>query len=107
MFGKLLLVILTAFVTAAGLLVMRQQRLELAHRASVVHRRLSEQERSLWELQHRIATACRPAFVRERMSTGEHRWVPIPNAPPERRDEAVHVVGQPEPERSGAPGVGG
>ncbi|MHC5004142.1 MAG: hypothetical protein ACYTJ0_13585 [Planctomycetota bacterium] len=92
MFGKLLLVILTALLTAAALLVTRQQRLETAHRASVIHRRLAEQERSLWELQSRIAAACRPESIRSAMERLDQAWEPIPAEPPPAADPKVRVV---------------
>jgi hypothetical protein len=89
MFWKLLLVILTAVVTAAMLLAIRQQRLETAHRASIVHRRLATQETALWELQHRIASRCAPEELRAVLESLDLRWEPIPDEPVARAADWV------------------
>ncbi len=64
MFPKLMLVILAAMLTASALLVIRQQRLDLAHEASHLHRRISELEPTRWDLEVEIADRCHPRELR-------------------------------------------
>jgi len=79
MFGKLLLVILIAALTAVALLILRQQRIETAHEMSVVHQQMLEHERVLWELQCEIARLCRPEEVRRLMQSLQEQWTTIPD----------------------------
>ncbi|MHC4989741.1 MAG: hypothetical protein ACYTGC_02075 [Planctomycetota bacterium] len=81
MFAKLVLVILTAMLTADILLVVRQQRLDLSHEAATVHRRFQQQEAALRALQEQIAEACRPEAVRLALDGFDVEWVPIPADP--------------------------
>ena len=79
MFGKLILVILTAAFTAAALLVLRQERIDTAHEMSTVHRQMLEHERALWELQCEIARLSRPEEIRRLMQRLDGPWAPIPD----------------------------
>jgi hypothetical protein len=79
MFGKLILVILTAAFTAAALLVLRQERIDTAHEMSTVHRQMLEHERALWELQCEIARLSRPEEIRRLMEQLNGPWTPIPD----------------------------
>jgi hypothetical protein len=81
MFAKLLLIILTIIVTAAVLMITRQQRIDAMHEMSGLHQRLVEQEASLWILRSRIADRSRPQQVREAVKRLGGEWMPIPNKP--------------------------
>jgi hypothetical protein len=81
MFGKLLAIILTLALTAAALLTIRQQRLCIAHRRAVLHRRLLEHEQTLWRLQSEISDRCRPNELRAALEQTDRQWVPIPARP--------------------------
>jgi hypothetical protein len=76
--GKLLLVILAAALTAAGLLVARQRRLDTAHEMSRAHQRIVEHERALWQLRLEIAERCRPEAVRDMIDALGGEWATIP-----------------------------
>jgi hypothetical protein len=77
MFAKLAFVVLGAGATAAGLLVLRQQRIETSHEMSRVHGQIMTHERALWHLRSEIAGACGPEAVRERLEDLGGEWVPI------------------------------
>lgn len=81
MFGKLLLIIISVGAVACALLVIRQQRIDTFHEMTQVHRRLSEHERTLWEMRAEIAERCRPSQVRLAMNSLEINWIPLPARP--------------------------
>jgi hypothetical protein len=84
MFGKLLLVILTAGATGVALLVLRQHRIDAAHEMSIIHQRVIAHERALWRLRTEVAERCRPAEIRRLIVDREESWhaVPSPDAAP-------------------------
>lgn len=84
MFFKLFIIILSVGALACTLLVIRQQRIEAAHEMSLIHHRLSESERTLWQLRSQIAGACRPEQVRSMVDHlgGEWTAIPAPRAQP-------------------------
>ena len=100
MFPKLLLIILAATLTAAALLVIRQQRLDLAHEASDLHRRIGELEPSRWNLEVQIADRCHPRELRLVLEQDDERWIPIPSEPP-RSDIRLVFKHAPEVDRFG------
>lgn len=81
MFAKLLLIIVAVGAVACALLVIRQQRIDTFHEMTQVHRRLSEHERTLWEMRAEIAERCRPSQVRLAMNGLDLNWVPLPARP--------------------------
>lgn len=81
MFGKLLLIIVCACAVACALLVIRQQRIDTFHEMTQTHRRLSEHERTLWQMRAEIAERCRPSEVRMAMNSLNLNWVPLPARP--------------------------
>jgi len=95
MFGKLLLIILTAGGTAAGLLVIRQDRIETAHRMAQAHARILEHERALWQLRAEIAASCRPAAVREMIAPLPDSWQAVPDPTNPRAATAPGLVSAP------------
>ncbi|MDY7107030.1 MAG: hypothetical protein SYC29_00180 [Planctomycetota bacterium] len=109
MFGKLILVILTAAFTAAALLVLRQERIDTAHEMSTVHRQMLEHERALWELQCEIARLSRPEEIRRLMEQLNGPWAPIPDPESARRlppgqltfGPAIFLEGPANPEELG------
>jgi hypothetical protein len=84
MFFKLFIIIVVVGALACALLVIRQQRIEAAHEMSLIHQRLSESERTLWQLRGQIAAACRPDEVRRMVDRQGGSWMAIP-APPLNR----------------------
>ncbi len=80
--GKLLVLIVGAGAVAASLLVMRQQRVETAHELTTLHRHLTMNERSLWELRAGIAERCRPEAVRRMLDELPTGWSAIPRRRP-------------------------
>lgn len=81
MFAKLLLIIVSVGAVACALLVIRQQRIDTFHEITQTHKRLSEHERTLWEMRAEIAERCRPSHVRLAMNGLEINWVPLPAKP--------------------------
>jgi hypothetical protein len=45
------------------------------------HRRLSEHERTLWQMRAEIAGRCRPSEVRLAMNGLNLNWIPLPARP--------------------------
>ena len=77
MFPKLLLVIVVLGSTACALLVNRQQRIETAHRAALMHQELIEQQQRLWTMRAMIAERCRPECVRVAVNGLGGSWSPV------------------------------
>ncbi len=77
MFAKGILILVTAGVVALALLSIRQQRLDVAHEMSVVHERMLEHRRALWDMEREIAERVRPERVREQLGEVEE-WRAIP-----------------------------
>ena len=82
--AKLLLITLAAALTAAGLLGIRQRRLETAGRMARVHEQITRNERALWELRCEIARCCRPDEVRRMIESIPVEWTTVPE-PAERQ----------------------
>lgn len=89
MFYKLLAITLGFGLTAAMLLVIRQQRIDIAHEMARTHQRLIEYQTQLWRLRADVVRRCRPEDVREAVEQSEHTWqqMPLPPAPPQSRNE--------------------
>lgn len=81
MFSKLLFIVIAVGAVACALLVIRQQRIDTFHEITQTHRRLSEHERTLWEMRAEIAERCRPAQVRLAMNNLGLDWIPLPARP--------------------------
>ena len=64
MFLKIVVAILSIGLTAAGLLALRQLRLQAVHESAVVERRIAEHDRLLWKLRGDIALHITPEHVR-------------------------------------------
>ena len=77
MFPKLMAIILCLGATGAGLLVIRQQRIEACHEMVMIHNRLNEHERTLWRLESEISQRCRPDAIRASMKKLNIAWTPI------------------------------
>ena len=96
MFAKLLFIIVAVGAVACGLLVIRQQRIDTFHEITQTHKRLSEHERTLWEMRAEIAERCRPSQVRLAMNGLDIEWVPLPARPetPRTRQPDVRLANQ-------------
>ncbi len=77
MFPKLLLVILVMAATACALLVNRQQRIDVAHRAAELHQEILRQQQHFWALRRDIAIESRPDRIRAAVVELGGRWTPI------------------------------
>lgn len=60
---RLILCLIMASATACGLLLLRQQRLQLRHECNVLHGRILDTQRVLWRQQVRVAGATGPAAL--------------------------------------------
>lgn len=65
MFLKVAATILALGLTAAGLLAMRQLRLQAVHESASIQRRVAEHDRQLWKLRGDIATQLTPSHIKE------------------------------------------
>ncbi|MEM7682200.1 MAG: hypothetical protein AAF288_09620 [Planctomycetota bacterium] len=61
---------------AAGLLGMRQHRLELMHEAARLHDQMDRDRQRLWELETHIAEAADVARLQSVLDGGEAQWKP-------------------------------
>ena len=105
MFGKLLLIIVASGLTAAALLVTRQQRIDTAHELSVTHQRMLQLQRSLWKLQSQIAWRCRPEEVKRMMDGLPEQWTAIPDPQSlEEQPPRITLPGARETVYAGYPG---
>ncbi len=77
MFRKLLAIILAFGVIGCVLLVNRQKQIEAAHEMSLIHHRLSDQERVIWELRAQISQRCRPEELQRSRELLDEQWQPI------------------------------
>jgi len=83
MFGKLLIIIVAFGLTSSKLLVLRQQRLDEAHRISMLHQQILEREAELWRIRGEIARLTHPAAVRELLAQHPNtNWSPLPPIDP-------------------------
>ena len=81
MFAKLFIIILAIGAAACALLVVRQQRIELAHDVAMRHNRLLQHERALWDLRTEIAGRVKPGDVRMLVDQLGGDWQQIPASP--------------------------
>jgi hypothetical protein len=94
MFPKLLAGIVVMGTTAAGLLTMRQQRLEACHDLARLRGRLGECRRELWELDLAIAGCCSPEALRNATEDLADRWAPLCTPEEDPRDPDAEVATQ-------------
>lgn len=88
MFAKILVILVVFGVLGCALLVNRQQRIETAHRMSLTHKRLAEQERGAWRLRAEVARHCSPSRLREAARRSGQSWLPLMLHP--QRPSVVH-----------------
>lgn len=100
--AKLLTTVCGLTLAFAVLLGLRQQRLELMHEMSVLHRQMDADRKQTWDLQTRIAENARPEAIRlaaERVGldlrSAVAAWpVPADAANPPRRMVRAHAGGE-------------
>jgi hypothetical protein len=68
MFPKLLAMTLFMIALAGGMLLMRQHRLELAHRAARTHAQAIETRQQLWTTQVEAASLISPESLKQHLS---------------------------------------
>lgn len=65
MFLKVAATILALGLTAAGLLAMRQLRLQAVNESATIQRRIAEHDRQLWKLRGDIASQLTPQRIKD------------------------------------------
>ncbi len=65
MFLKVAVTILALGLTAAGLLAVRQLRLQAVHDSATIQRRIAEHDRQLWKIRGDIASQLTPHRIRD------------------------------------------
>lgn len=92
MFAKLLITIFSLGLIAAALLVIRQQRIDIAHDMAKTHQRIVEQESQLWRLRAEVVRRCRPEDVRAALERSGLVWQTIPQNPPGTNEVQTHYA---------------
>ena len=62
---RLLLCLAVAFAAGVGLLMLRQQRLQLRYECNVLHARMLDLQRTLWRQQVQVAAGTTPAALEQ------------------------------------------
>jgi cell division protein FtsL len=83
---KLLLCLLAALATAACLMQLRQQRLELNHQTSLLHNQIESRQARLWNQQLQIAKVTAPPALHD--TVGRDKLNLSPRVPIARIDSA-------------------
>ena len=81
MFAKILLVIIAFCLIGAQLLVIRHERLQMAHDMADLHRQIRRDSQTLWQLRAEIAHRIRPEDVERLMADLPLDWQPLPTPP--------------------------
>jgi len=68
MFAKLLTALVLAVIVGAAVFNLRQQRLELMHEITVLHRQMDQDRQATWDTQVRIASRTSPDALHEALS---------------------------------------
>lgn len=79
MFPKLVALTLLLIVLAGSILLLRQHRIELAHRGARIHARMEQTRHDLWDAQTRLALLLTPEALERRLD--EARLALEPNVP--------------------------
>ncbi len=74
---KLLLCLLATMATAACLMQLRQQRLELSHQTSQLHNAIESRQARLWNQQLQIASLTAPPALRAAVGKQELQLSPL------------------------------
>src|SRR5882757_8722571 len=74
---KLLLCLFATMATAACLMQLRQQRLELSHQTSQLHNAIEARQARLWNQQLQIAKVTAPPAVKSAISKQELQLSPL------------------------------
>lgn len=82
MFAKLVILTIALVGLAASMLVMRQQRIELAHRAARLHHQIIESRQEIWYEQARAAEMLTPVEIKRRLDAAQLTVEHIPPAGP-------------------------
>lgn len=85
MFAKLLTALVCVVVIGAGVFNLRQQRLELMHEITDLHRQMNRDRQTTWDAQVRIAEHTQPEALEEALQRSglsmEPAVKPIPTTP--------------------------
>lgn len=68
MFAKLLTALVLAVIVGAAVFNLRQQRLELMHEITVLHRQMNQDRQATWDTQVRIASQTNPQALRDALT---------------------------------------
>ncbi len=111
MVGKLSALVLIAGATAASLLSVRQQRVQIAHDLAQLQARIAAHDETIWKLRVQIAERTQPLSVESLIAqAGLDPMAPVllNQAKPRGPEAAMSLAaGLPAPGVSGVPGVPG
>ncbi|MDX1564965.1 MAG: hypothetical protein R3236_06140 [Phycisphaeraceae bacterium] len=91
MFAKLTTLTVLMFAVAAGLLLLRQDRLSRSHVSATLHAEVQQARQRLWRAQAVSASLCPPDKLRQRIETAGLVLEPW-TVPPSPGVEQVRVV---------------
>ncbi len=77
MFAKLTVVIVGLTCIAAGLMSLRQEKMEISHDIAQAHRDINTHRQSLWRLQSKVAREVEPRALRESITKAGLELEPI------------------------------
>lgn len=82
MFAKLLMALVFAVLIGSSIFNLRQQRLELMHEVTGLHRQMNRDRQTTWDTQVRIAERTGPEALREALARTGIEMVPVTENPP-------------------------
>ncbi len=81
MFAKLMVLIIAGTATAAALLWLRQQRVELAHEITTAHQQIDATRQATWDLQVKVAAFVEPNSLNQALARAELDLEPLTITP--------------------------
>jgi len=106
MVGKIVAILVSGAVLACGLLVMRQERIDLAHDIAVSHWRTIEHEQSIWRMRvvvHERLASEEIARLTERYAARRGLAMKPLHLPPDPEPVLIHPVPDPDADRPSVP----
>lgn len=95
MFAKLTVLLLAITATAAGLLWMRQEKLELANRIAMTHKQIDQTRQTIWQRQVQVSRRVQPQSLTQavaRANLSMEPIIPAPASPDDFKTGSVRVA---------------
>lgn len=95
MFAKLTVLLLAVTATAAGLLWLRQDKMELANQIAMSHKQIDQTRQAIWERQVQVSRRVQPESLNQavaRASLSMEPIIPMPASPDDFKTGSVRVA---------------